>query len=76
MEVIFLNHKKGTSFAYSNGLYAIAKEYNGSYHMAKINADGKINKYPDGDPSIVITGIGNKAITRTSLVCNEKLNYK
>ena len=76
MEVIYLEFEKGTSFAWSNGLYAIAKVGDdNTYHLAKIGDDGMIEKYSDGKPDISITGINNVAIKRTSLVCNEHIDY-
>ena len=58
------------SFSWTNGLYAIQKEIEGTLYLWKIDK-GVLSTYEDGKPNVMCTGVNNKGIKPTNLTITQ-----
>jgi hypothetical protein len=65
-EVIYLKSEM-KSFSWRDGLHFIQKEEGDEIYLVKIKEDGTPSRYEDGCLDVIITGKGNKGITKTNL---------
>lgn len=55
------------SFSWNDGLFVVDKINDEIVHLIKLDEDGTIQIYENGEPVITCTGINNKGINKTKL---------